>query len=80
MDPFQMVVAIVVVVMVAKIAQEWLQHRSRAPESDDGTREELQRLRERVEALEAIVTDGREDLRRRFEELEREARARSRAN
>lgn len=78
MGPFEMVVAIVVVAMTAKVIQEWLRHRAeqREVEPSPAILDELDQLRRRVEVLETIVTDGREDLRRRFDDLERDAAAR----
>lgn len=80
MGPFEMVVAIVVVAMTAKVIQEWLRHRAeqQGAEPSPAVLDELEQLRRRVEALETIVTDGREDLRRRFQDLEREAADRRR--
>ncbi len=71
--PFEMVLFIVIAALGAGLIRDWMKERRRQP--DDAAREallaELEQLRRRVEALEAIVTDGREDLRRRFSDLER---------
>ncbi|MCP1728299.1 hypothetical protein J2T60_002299 [Natronospira proteinivora] len=71
MGPFEMVVAIVVVVTVCGVISEWLKNRRK--QLDGGAsrqvREELAELRERVEALEAIVTDRRSRLRDEFDRL-----------
>lgn len=72
MGPFEMVVAIVVVAMAASVLREWIRHRNeRVEQPGPEVLDELDALRQRVEALEEIVTDGREDLRRRFRDLER---------
>ena len=71
MGPFEMVVIIVVVAILAGVASDWL--KTRRKQLDNGAskavKEELRELRERVEALEAIVTDRRAELRREFDRL-----------
>ncbi|WP_174298709.1 hypothetical protein [Sphingomonas bacterium] len=76
MNPFQMVVAIVVVVMVARVLRD--RYRAQAamppPQADDDLRrmaEEMARLRERVQVLERVVTDGHQasDLDRQIDRL-----------
>lgn len=76
MNPFEMVVAIVVIVFGARVLRDYLRHRSEATVSlpNDDTRllvEEVARLRERVQVLERVVTDthGSIDLGSRIEQL-----------
>ena len=71
MGPFEMVVAIVVVVTVSGVISEWLKTRRKQLDGGAGRKvtEELAELRERVEALEAIVTDRRSHLRDQFDRL-----------
>lgn len=72
MGPFGMVVLIVLIAVTAGLVRDWIRHRDSRPAAEDSPEllDELAQLRRRVEALEAIVTDGREDLRRRFRDLE----------
>ncbi len=72
--------AIVLIVVAAIAGEAWRHHvkaRQSAPDRD--ALEQLARrvealdsdLRGRVETLERIVTDGREDLKRRFDQLDK---------
>lgn len=63
MDPFTMVVAIVAISVAAGVVSTWLKTRNNA-RPDEGlraelatTRQDVARLKERVRALEEIVTD-----------------------
>lgn len=74
MNPFEMVVLIVAIVMIASILKS--RHRSRAGQpADDGEarrlREEVRTLKERVAVLERLITDerGSRDLSREIEAL-----------
>ena len=77
MNPFEMVVAIVVVVMIARVLRDRYRAQAMMPPpaqpSDDVRRigEELARLRERVQVLERVVTDGHQtvDLDRQIDQL-----------
>lgn len=75
MNPFELVVAIVLIVFASRLARDWMKHRAAAvPAVDPDTRllvEEVARLRERVQVLERVVTDnhGSIDLDRRIEQL-----------
>ena len=71
MNPFEMVVIIVFLSVIASMYSSWLKHRrkDRAPADD----ERVARLEERVRVLERIVTDSGYDLRRQFRDLERDA-------
>jgi hypothetical protein len=82
-SPFSMIVAIVFIVMAAKVIMSW--NRNRAGVDDDGRAvlpegftttqrhmsEEVKRLSERVAVLERILTDERKsrDLDREIEKL-----------
>ncbi len=71
MNPFEMVVVIVAISVIASMYTSWLKHRyKKAPEADN---ERLSRLEERVRVLERIVTDSGYEVRRQFRDLERDA-------
>ena len=75
MNPFEMVLGIVVVVMIARVLRD--RYRAQAavpPPMTEDVRmmaQELARLRERVQVLERVVTDGRQasDLDREIDRL-----------
>lgn len=77
MSPFEMVVAIVLISVVGslfgkflKLKQLNLEFRARAPGADDDAlRRELGTLRQRVAALETIVTDPGFELSRQIDKL-----------
>jgi hypothetical protein len=72
MSAFDMVAFIVLVVCITKVLTSVFQRRRAEP--DPGVVERLRRvetLEERVRVLEKIVTDGRYDLKRQLDELER---------
>ena len=71
MNPFEMVVIIVFLGIVAGMFSNWLKHRQSAPSRAD--EERMARLEERVRVLERIVTDSGYELRRKFRDLERDA-------
>lgn len=75
MNPFEMVVLIVALVMVGKFLQTLVEKRHQRPADPGGPArdERLERLEERVRVLEQIVTDSGYDLRRQFRDLERDA-------
>jgi hypothetical protein len=70
-NPFEMVVIIVFLSIVASMFNAWLKHRRKDIGPVNDTR--LERLEERVRVLERIVTDSGYDLRRQFRDLERDA-------
>ncbi|HHC72233.1 MAG TPA: hypothetical protein ENK54_04985 [Thiotrichales bacterium] len=73
MSVFQMVVAIVFIGMAGHVIQEWIaMRRERNRKLDDETRARIEELEERIRTLEAIVTSRDYDLKKAFEELERE--------
>jgi len=72
--------AIVLIVFAAIAGEAWRHHlKSRQANPDRGALDDLTRrldsletdLRERVETLERIVTDSREDLKRQFDRLDK---------
>lgn len=81
-NPFEMIVAIVFLGVVASIITQVIKSRDNQRESSDQAfqeadelREQIVMLEERIKVLERIVTESnpREDLRRQFRNLEREA-------
>jgi hypothetical protein len=78
MDPFEMVVAIVLIVTIGSIIKsrsERRQHRTHNASELEALRQRIETLegemRRRVEALETIVTSEGYDLKREFSRLER---------
>lgn len=80
MDPFSMVVTIVLISVAGKLVGNYLKLRQQevaartAQDIGGEAQRELAALRERVATLERIVTDPGYDLKRQFQELEREQR------
>jgi len=73
-NPFEMVVIIVFLGVIAGMYKSRLRHRSEQRNPDPADEARLARLEERIEVLERIVTDSGYDLRRQFRDLEREDR------
>lgn len=71
MNPFEMVVIIVFLGIIASMYSNRLKHKQQSVAPGDDQR--LARLEERVKVLERIVTDSGYDLRRQFRDLERDA-------
>ena len=79
MNPFEMVVIIVLVAVVGSIANNLIRGRDEKRERGESTaeadelREQILSLEDRIQVLERIVTDtgGRDELRRQFRDLER---------
>ena len=78
MNPFEMVVAIIIVVTIGKVLQSRYRYRGDAPRPDPAEamenrqlRQEIQALRERVQVLERVITDthSSSDLDREIERL-----------
>ncbi len=69
MNLFSAAVAIVAILSIVSIAQKWIEARRRDAPPDPQMEDKLQDLRDRIETLERIVTDQRETLRRKFDEL-----------
>lgn len=75
MDVFTFVIIIVIVGCGTGVLSEYFKHKRKTAEfqGDDSVYEELDRLRERVEVLEAIVTDEKYHLKKELDRLERSA-------
>jgi phage shock protein B len=77
MNPFEFVIAIIVLCFVFSIISTWLRQRgkeghSKAAEStSNDLLGRLARAEERIRVLERIVTDERWDLKKEFQDLER---------
>ncbi len=69
MNIFSAAVAIVAILGIVSIAEKWIKARRSADALSSSVDEALSELRERIETLERIVTDQRETLRRKFDEL-----------
>ncbi len=69
MNVFSAAVAIMAIIALTEISKKWLEARRRESQHDPRIRAELESLRDRVETLERIVTDRREGLRQRYDEL-----------
>ena len=70
---FLMVVLIVLISCAAGVAQKYIKLRQQElqTKTDDGLREELQEVKERVAVLEEIVTDRKFNLSEEIADLER---------
>lgn len=75
MDVFTMVVVIVAIACTAGVAEKYFKARTAQSNRpiDEDVRADIDRLRERVEVLEKIVTDERYDLEQQINRLERQA-------
>lgn len=75
MDVFTFVIIIVVIGCGTGVLSEYFKHKRKTAEfqGDDGVLEEIDALRERIEVLEAIVTDEKYHLRKEIDRLERRA-------
>jgi uncharacterized protein YlxW (UPF0749 family) len=80
MNPFEMVVAIIIVVTIGRVLQSRYRYSNRAdqPQADPQSelenrqlRQEVQTLKERVQVLERVITDNHSssDLEREIERL-----------
>jgi len=69
-NPFEMVVIIVFLSVIASMYSSWLKYKRKNVSPADEDR--LHRLEERVQILERIVTDSGYDVRRQFRDLERD--------
>jgi hypothetical protein len=69
MNVFSAIVALAVIFGIVRIAQYWIESR-KAPPPDHARMDQLEEeLRGRIETLERIVTDQRDQLRRNIDEL-----------
>ena len=75
MNVFEMVVLIVALVTIGKFLQTAVEKRHRRNRHEDPSAKDdrIANLEERVRVLERIVTDSGYDLRRQFQDLERDA-------
>jgi 16S rRNA A1518/A1519 N6-dimethyltransferase RsmA/KsgA/DIM1 with predicted DNA glycosylase/AP lyase activity len=75
MDVFTFVIIIVVIGCGTGVLTEYFKNKREAgvTELDEDAYEELERLRERVEVLERIVTDEKYHLKKELDQLERSA-------
>lgn len=75
MDVFTFVIIIVVIGCGTGVLTEYFKQKRKSEEltTGDDVYEELDRLRERVEVLERIVTDDKYTLKKELDELERSA-------
>lgn len=67
MNLYSAIVAAIAIWAVVRITQHWLSARQR--QADDGERAKIEALEARVRTLERIVTDRRESLERKFDDL-----------
>lgn len=73
MNPFEMVVIIVFLCVIASMYKSRLNNkRKQAAPANEERFARLEQLEERVRVLERIVTDSGYDLRRQFRDLERD--------
>jgi len=73
MNPFEFVIAVVVVTFAYKLMAGWMRSRSQMPVDEPERAALLKKLadvEERVRVLERIVTDDRFDLKQQFRDLE----------
>jgi hypothetical protein len=69
---FVFVITIVAMAMFANIIQTWLKQKKRTPEKDqelEETLSKIDRLEERIQVLERIITENRFDLRNEIDSL-----------
>ncbi len=73
MRVFEFIIVIVAMALIFSAVQGWLKAKQKSADElpDEEFDERLGELEARVKVLECIVTDGREDLRRQFEDLEK---------
>lgn len=72
MNLYSAIVAVIAILAVVRITQHWLTARrdARAGAESGQHKQELEQLESRVRTLERLVTDGRETLSRRIDDLE----------
>ena len=75
MDVFTFVIIVVIIGCGTGVVSEYLKTKREKTDSDagDDVYQELDMLRERVEVLERILTDEKEQLKRELDQLERRA-------
>ena len=75
MDVFTFVIIVVIIGCGTGVLTEYFKTKRKSEEfaTDDGLLDELDSLRQRVEVLEAIVTDEKYNLKKEIDQLERRA-------
>ena len=75
MDVFTFVIVVVIIGCGTGVLTEYLKNKreARQVDVDDNVYQDLDDLRERVEVLERILTDEKEQLRRELDKLEKRA-------
>lgn len=75
MDVFTFVIIVVLIGCGTGVLSEYFKTKRKSQEftTDDGLLDELDSLRQRVEVLEAIVTDEKYNLKKEIDQLERRA-------
>ncbi len=71
-NTFVFVIIIVAMAMCANVIQTWLKHKKRTPENNqelEDTLGKIDRLEERIQVLERIITENRFDLRKEIDSL-----------
>ena len=69
---FTFILLLVGIVMAANVAMAWLKQRKQVPqefEEIEATLDKIERLEERVQVLERIITENRFDLKREIDSL-----------
>lgn len=74
MNPFEFVIAIIVIAFIFRLVQMRMEHKHERSQRSSGEPADdllgrLVRLEERIQVLERIITDDRAHLRREFEDL-----------
>lgn len=72
MNVFTFVFLIVTVVLCAKLVQAWIENRDKnrsANEEVEATLTKIDKLEERIQVLERIITEDRYDLKKRIDNL-----------
>ena len=69
MNFFSAFVAVAAIIGIVSIGRAWIEGRHQNAKLEASVNEALSDLRERIETLERIVTDQRETLRKKFDEL-----------
>lgn len=69
---FAFVLSILVICFIYSIINNWIKHRKQIPEKDEEleqTLEKVDRLEDRIQVLERIITENRFDLKREIDSL-----------
>ncbi|MEE4296037.1 MAG: hypothetical protein V2J20_05410 [Wenzhouxiangella sp.] len=69
MNFFSAFVAVAAILGIVSIGRAWIEGRHQSAKMEASVNDALSDLRERIETLERIVTDQRETLRKKFDEL-----------